>query len=118
MCNPRTAGCTTVSTERMARLIVNTFPALNHIAAFVANQEGMPALGLEATNFRVRPTIAGADGSLLAISDVTPSKLPGFYIVNLERSGSTPPRRGLHVFELIVEKGEDAGQALASVVMA
>ena len=64
----------------MAKLIMNSLPDRNHVAVFVANPEGKPALGLEAANFKLRPTVPGADGAYLTILAVIPSTLPGFSI--------------------------------------
>ena len=63
----------------MDSLIVQTLPDRNYIAAFVANAEGMPALGLGPANFKLRSTLPGADGSNLVIASVGASRLRGFY---------------------------------------
>jgi hypothetical protein len=99
----------------MAKLIVSTLPDRNSVAVFVASEEGVPAEGLGPANFRVHATLAGADGALLTVSAVAPSKLRGFYIVELAQVGAE--RKGLYIFDLIVEKGEDRGQALSSAII-
>ena len=101
----------------MGMLIVQTLTDRNSIAAFVANAEGMPALGLGLENFKVRPTLPGADGSHLVIASVAASTLRGFYVLDLAPNDRATQRRGLYVFDLVVEKGEDRGQALSSVIL-
>jgi len=101
----------------MGRLIVQTLPDRNSIAAFVANAEGMPEVGLALANFKVRATLPGADGSHLVIASVEASTLRGFYVLDLAPAGSQPRRRGLYVFDLIVERGDERGQALSSVIL-
>jgi hypothetical protein len=101
----------------MAKLIVSTLPDRNAVAVFVANEEGVPAVGLELANFRVRPTVAGADGTLLTVSGVAPTSLRGFYILDLAVADGVTRRKGLYVFDLIVEAGEDCGQALSSAII-
>jgi hypothetical protein len=101
----------------MAKLIVSTLPDRNSIAAFVASSEGVPAVGLSLANFKVRATAPGADGSLLTVAGVAPSNLRGFYVVDLAIVNPASRRKGLYVFDLIVEQGEDRGQALSSAVI-
>jgi hypothetical protein len=101
----------------MARLIVSTLPDLNSVAAFVASSDGVPKSGLGLSNFKVRETAPGADGALLVVSEVAPSTLRGFYLLNLAPVESTYRRKGLYVFDLIVEKDEDRGQTVSSVIM-
>ena len=101
----------------MAKLIVNTLPDRNAVAVFVASEEGVPAVGLEAANFRVRSTVAGADGTLLTVAGVAPTSLRGFYILDLAVADAASRRKGLYVFDLIVETGDDRGQALSSAVI-
>ena len=84
---------------------------------FVASEEGVPLAGLGPANFRVHSTLAGADGALLMVAAVAPSNLRGFYIVNLAQPDSGPRRKGLYIFDLIVEKGEDRGHALSSAIV-
>jgi hypothetical protein len=101
----------------MAKLIVSTLPDRNAIAAFVANSEGVPTVGLGVANFKVRATAPGADGSLLTVAGVAPSNLRGFYVLDLATVSSPPRRTGLYVFDLLVECGEDRGQALSSAII-
>lgn len=101
----------------MARLIVSTLPDLNSIGAFVANSEGVPAAGLGLANFKVGASDPGADASFLTLSQVAPSALRGFYVLNFKTVESPPHRRGLYVFDLIVEMGEDRGSVVSSVVI-
>jgi hypothetical protein len=101
----------------MARLIVNTLADRNYVAAFVANAEGMPAVGLELANFKVRSSAPGSDGAHLTISSVSQSTLRGFYVVQLAPASPMPRRKGLFVFDLVVENGDDRGQTISSVIM-
>jgi hypothetical protein len=101
----------------MGRLIVNTLPDLNSVAAFVATSEGFPLSGLELKNFRVRSGVPGADGTMLRVAQVAPSPLRGLYTLDLVPVESAAPRKGLYVFDLIVERGNDRGQTVTSVVM-
>jgi hypothetical protein len=98
-------------------LIVNTLPDLNSVAAFVATSEGVPKAGLGLSNFKVRPAPPGADGAFLVVSDVAPSSLRGFYVLNLTPVESAYRRKGLYIFDLMVEHDEDRGQTVSSVVM-
>jgi hypothetical protein len=101
----------------MGRLIVQTLPDRNSIAAFVASADGIPEIGLVLDNFKVRATLPGADGSHLEIASVAASTLRGFYVLDLAPAGHAPRRRGLYVFDLIVERGDESGQALSSVIL-
>ena len=101
----------------MANLIVNSLPDRNSVAVFVASEEGVPAVGLVLDNFRVRPTLAGADGTLLKVAGVAPTSLRGFYILDLAVAGAASWRKGLYVFDLIVEAGQDRGQVLSSAII-
>ena len=101
----------------MANLIVNSLPDRNSVAVFVASEEGVPAVGLVLANFRVRPTVAGADGTLLTVAGVAPTSLRGFYILDLAVADVASRRKGLYVFDLIVEAGDDRGQALSSAII-
>jgi hypothetical protein len=101
----------------MAKLIVSTLPDRNSIAAFVASPEGVPAAGLGLANFKVQATLPGADGTLLTVASVAPSSLRGFYVLHLAIVGAVSRRTGLYVFDLIVERGGDRGEALSSAVI-
>ena len=101
----------------MAKLIVSTLPDRNAIAAFVANSEGVPAVGLGLANFKVRRTLPGADGTLRTVAGVAPSRLRGFYVLDLATVGSQSRRKGLYIFDLMVENGEDRGQAPSSAII-
>jgi hypothetical protein len=101
----------------MANLIVNSLPDRNSVAVFVASEEGVPAVGLGPANFRVRSTVAGADGTLLTVARVAPTSLRGFYILDLAVADAPSKRKGLYVFDLIVEAGQDRGQALSSAII-
>jgi hypothetical protein len=101
----------------MAKLIVSTLPARNSVAAFVASAEGVPAVGLGPSNFKVQSTVPGSDGAPLRIAEVVPTMLGGFYVVELAMVGPAARRKGLYVFDLIVEKGEDRGRALSSAII-
>ena len=99
----------------VAKLIVSTLPDRNSVAAFVASEEGVPAAGLGLANFRVRATAPG--GTLLTVAGVAPTSLRGFYILDLALADALSRRKGLYVFDLIVESGEDRGQALSSAII-
>ena len=101
----------------MAKLIVSTLPDVNSITAFVANEEGVPEAGLGLENFKVRPTAPGADGAMLTVERVAMSPLSGFYALRLRTVELPPRRRGLYIFDLVVEKGEDRGQSLSSAII-
>jgi hypothetical protein len=101
----------------MGRLIVQTLTDRNSITAFVASEEGMPALDLELADFRVSASVPGADGSHLVIASVVRCALRGFYVLKLAPVQRVPSRKGLYVFDLIVERGPDRGQALSSVIL-
>ena len=96
---------------------MTTLPDLNSVAAFVASAEGVPKTGLGLSNFKVRKTEPGADGAFLVVSEVEPSTLRGLYRLNLSPVEGGSRRKGLYVFDLIVEHDEDRGQAVSSVVM-
>jgi hypothetical protein len=101
----------------MARLIVSTLPDVNSVAAFVASAEGVPKAGLELSNFKVRKAEPGADGAFLVVSEVEASPLRGFYRLNLSPRESGIRRKGLYVFDLVVQKDGDCGQTVSSVIM-
>jgi len=101
----------------MGRLIVSTLPDRNSVAAFVANSEGIPESGLGLANFKVHSTAPGADGALLVISSVATTMLRGFYVLDLAPVAEAERRKGLFVFDLIVEKGEDRGRTISSCIM-
>lgn len=102
---------------RMARLIISTLPDRNSVAAFVSSEEGEPKLGLGVENFRVCSATPGADGSLLSVAGVSTSGLRGLYVLELAPIGTPTPRKGLYVFDLIVETGEERGQVMSSAIM-
>jgi hypothetical protein len=101
----------------MGRFIVSTLPDVNKVAAFVTSSEGVPEPGLELANFRVRMEAPGTDGALLMVVDVASSNLAGFYILNLQAAPAETRRKGLYVFDLIVEKDDRQGQTVSSVIM-
>ena len=101
----------------MAKLIVSTLTDVNSIVAFVANEEGVPQPDLGLENFKVMPTAPGSDGARLRIAKVAVAKLPGFYALDLATVDAPARRRGLYVFDLIVEKGGDRGQSLSSAII-
>jgi hypothetical protein len=98
-------------------VIVNTLPDRNSVAVFVASEEGIPAVGLGPANFSIRPTVPGADGTLLTVAGLAPTSLRGFYILDLAVVDAAARRKGLYVFDLIVEAGDDRGQALSSAII-
>ncbi len=101
----------------MAKLIVSTLTDVNSIVAFVANEDGVPEPDLGLENFKVMPSAPGADGARLIVARVAMAQLPGFYALDLATVDSPARRRGLYIFDLIVEKGEARGQSLSSAII-
>ena len=101
----------------MGKLIVSTLTDVNSIVAFVANEEGVPEPDLGLENFKVMPAAPGTDGAMLVVERVAVAQLPGFYALDLATADSPTRRRGLYIFDLIVEKGEDRGQSLSSAII-
>jgi hypothetical protein len=111
----------------MARLIVTAFsedtlaaPANrlpNYIVASVTNTDGIPVNGLDTSNFKVQPVIVGPGGALVNIIGVTGGPLPGFYVVHVVPTGKETWKEGVYIFAIAVEKGNDKGQSLATVLM-
>jgi hypothetical protein len=94
----------------------------NWIVVSVTDWQGNPVTGLDETNFKVDALIvsplAREGGAPLDITGTMPGRLPGFYLI-----GVVPTLReqmwekGVYIFTAAVERGDDRGQALASVLM-
>jgi hypothetical protein len=111
----------------MARLIVEAFSEdtiaapgnrqFNYIVASITDLNGMPVTGLGMNNFQVDPMIVGPGGALVNITGVSAGRLPGFYHINVIPIRDETWKKGVYIFALAVERKEDRGQTLASVLM-
>jgi hypothetical protein len=111
----------------MARLIVSAFSEdtiaapgnrqPNYIIASVADADGVPIVGLEASNFKVDAMIVGPGGSLVNIASVKAGRLPGFYFVNVIPIDKETWKAGVYIFAIAISRGSDQGQTLATVLM-
>lgn len=111
----------------MALLIVSTFSEdtiaapsnrqPNYLVVSVTDANGEPATGLAVGNFKVDPMIVGPGGALVNIVDVTPGRLPGFYLVRVLPIKTETWKAGVYIFCVAVENKADKGQALATVLM-
>ena len=111
----------------MARLIViacsedtiaapaNRLP--NYIVVSVTDANGVPVVGLGIPNFKVDPMIVGPGGALVNISSAYPSRLPGFYHINVLPIRTETWKAGVYIFAVAVERGVDKGQTLTTVLM-
>jgi hypothetical protein len=89
----------------------------DYIVVSVSHADGAPATGLSATNFRVDPVIVGPGGALVDITNVTPGRLPGFYLIDVVPIRTETWKAGVYIFAVAVTNGADKGQALAKVLM-
>jgi len=111
----------------MARLIVNAFSEdtiaapgnrqFNYIVVSITDLNGMPVTGLGMTNFKVDPMIVGPGGALVNIAGASAGRLPGFYHINVVPIRTETWKKGVYIFAVAVERGEDRGQTLATVLM-
>ncbi len=89
----------------------------NYICVSVTDTNGNPIAGLTADNFKVDPMIAAPGGATVNISSFFPGRLPGFYYLNVVPSDMHTWKLGVYIFAVAVQKGNDKGQTLASVLM-
>jgi hypothetical protein len=111
----------------MARLIVTAFSEdtiaapgnrqPNYIVLSVTDSNGDPVTGLAAGNFKVDPMIVGPGGALVNITAVSAGRLPGFYHVNVVPINTQTWKAGVYIFAVAVQRGQDKGQTLATVLM-
>lgn len=111
----------------MARLIVVAFSEdtiaapgnrqPNYIVLSVTDVNGVPVTGLGPANFKVNPMIVGPGGALVNIVNAYGGIFPGFYHINVVPIGTQTWKAGVYVFAVVVEKGTDKGQTLATVLM-
>jgi hypothetical protein len=111
----------------MARLIVTALSEdtvaapgnrlSNYIVVSVTDTNGAPVTGLTVDNFKVDPMIAAAGGALVHLASFFAGRLPGFYYLNVAPMDMRTWKAGIYIFAVAVEKGEDKGQTLASVLM-
>ena len=89
----------------------------NYIAVSVEDLNGEPVTGLTADNFKVDPMIVAPGSSGVEISTVFAGRLPGFYYVNVVPLHMETWKGGVHIFAIVVKRGADKGQTLATVLM-
>lgn len=89
----------------------------NYIVVSVTDANGTPVTGLGTPNFKVDPMIVGPGGALVNITQVTPGRLPGFYLVFVLPIRTETWKAGTYLFAVAVERGADHGQTLTSVLM-
>ena len=111
----------------MARLIVTALSEdtvaapgnrlSNYICVSVTDTEGNPTVGLTEENFKVDPMIAAPGGATVHVSSFFPGRLLGFYYLNVVPTDMKTWKLGVYIFAVAVQKGNDKGQTLASVLM-
>lgn len=89
----------------------------NYIVVSVTDTAGVPVTGLGIPNFQVDPVIVGPGGALVDITNVTPGRLSGIYLVNVVPIRRETWKSGVYIFAVAVARGQDKGQALANVLM-
>jgi len=89
----------------------------NYICVSVTDTNGAPVAGLTMENFKVDPMVAAPGGSLVHVSSFFPGRLPGFYYLNVAPVNMKDWKHGVYIFAVAVQKGNDKGQTLASVLM-
>jgi hypothetical protein len=89
----------------------------NYITVSVTKSNGAPATGLAAANFKVDPMIVGPGGALVNVTRVVAGRLPGFYLVDVLPIRKETWKAGVYIFAVAVEKGNDKGQTLTTVLM-
>ena len=89
----------------------------NYIVVSVRDSVGNPVAGLTAADFQVQPVIVGPGGALVNITGASAAGLPGFYIVNVVPIRTETWKAGTYIFAVVVQRGGDKGQNLASVLM-
>ena len=111
----------------MARLIVTALSEdtvaapgnrlSNYICVSVTDINGNPIVGLTEENFKVDPMVAAPGGAVVHISSFFAGRLPGFYYLNVVPADMNTWKHGVYIFAVAVQKGNDKGQTLASVLM-
>ncbi len=111
----------------MARLIVTALSEdtvaapgnrlSNYIVVSVTDTDGNPVKGLTVENFKVDPMIGAPGGALVNVSGFFEGRLPGFYYLNVVPAHMETWKLGVYIFAVVVERGKDKGQTLASVLM-
>jgi hypothetical protein len=111
----------------MARLIVTALSEdtvaapgnrlSNYICVSVTDTSGDPITDLTADNFKVDPMIVAPGGAIVHINSFFPGRLPGFYYLNVVPADMKTWKLGVYIFAVVVQKGNDKGQTLASVLM-
>jgi hypothetical protein len=111
----------------MARLIVTALSEdtvaapgnrlSNYIVVSVTDTDGNPVKGLTVENFKVDPMIGAPGGALVNVSSFFEGRLPGFYYLNVVPAHMETWKLGVYIFAVVVERGKDKGQTLASVLM-
>ena len=89
----------------------------NYITVSVTDVNGVPVTGLTKTNFRVQAMIVGPGGALVNISGVTAGPFAGFYRVDVVPIPGQTWKYGVYIFAVVVAKGGNHGQNLASVLL-
>ena len=74
-------------------------------------------MGLTEKNFKVDPMIAAPGGSAVHTASFFAGRLPGFYYLNVAPEDMRTWRHGVYIFAISVERGNDKGQTLVSVLM-
>ena len=111
----------------MARLIVTALSEdtvaapgnrlSNYICISVTDAKGNPVTGLTVENFKVDPMISAPGSGPVHINSFFAGRLPGFYYLNVAPENMKSWKHGVYMFAVAVEKGNDKGQTLASVLM-
>ncbi len=89
----------------------------NYICVSVTDTNGNPISDLTADNFKVDPMVTAPGGAVVNISTFFPGRLPGFYHLNIVPADMKTWKMGVYIFAVAVQKGNDKGQTLASVLM-
>jgi hypothetical protein len=111
----------------MARLIVTAITEdtvaapgnrlSNYICVSVTDTEGNPISGLTQDDVKVDPMISAPGGVPVYIATFFEGRLPGFYYINVIPTEMHTWKHGVYIFAITVQKGDDKGQTLASVLM-
>jgi hypothetical protein len=88
------------------------------IVLSVTDINGQAVLGIAAANITLSARIVGPGGADVQITNIYPGgPPPGFYQIHVVPIRTETWKRGVYVFAIVLEKGVDRGQTLASVVM-
>jgi hypothetical protein len=111
----------------MARLIVSALTEdtvaapgnrlSNYICISVTDTEGNPIRDLKINDVKVDPMISAPAGVPVHIETFFEGRLPGFYYINVVPMDMHTWKHGVYIFAVSVIRGEDKGQALASVML-